>query len=113
MNKTKETILKDFEEKFSNPDKFSSSNQFNPNLAGKLYQEFQSFLSSALDKVADEARHEAVGDVVELRNEVRQETLEEVEERLELDNVKIWDGHLHIAAITKAKIDSLKSGGKE
>lgn len=45
----------------------------------------------------------------EYKLEVRESTLEEVKERLELDNIKIWDGELHIAEIVKGKINSLRS----
>ena len=52
----KAEMRKKFEEKFANPDKFSSQGQFNPELQGKLYQEFESFLDSLIDQTLERVR---------------------------------------------------------
>lgn len=56
MNKTEAEIQKALEEyktKFANPDALSSKGQFDPKLAGRLYQEFENFLSQALHRVVE------------------------------------------------------------
>ena len=45
-------VLASYDEKFLNPDKFSSVGQFRPELAGKLPQEFKAFLISTLEDQA-------------------------------------------------------------
>lgn len=54
ISKLKAEKIKEFEEKFANPDPFDSKNQFNPALAGRLYPEFIKFLSEALDSIQEE-----------------------------------------------------------
>lgn len=42
----REALEQRFNDKFANPDRLSSTSQFNPELAGRLYQEFLTFLES-------------------------------------------------------------------
>ena len=52
LNELVEEQVEEFDKKFSNPNKYDSSGQFNPILRGKLYQEFVAFLRFSLKTVA-------------------------------------------------------------
>lgn len=55
---SRETVKKEFEEKFANPDKLSSRGQFRPELQDRLYQEFESFIDSIISTVEKETMEE-------------------------------------------------------
>ncbi len=66
MSDLVERKIKAFRDKYLNPDKFSSRNQFKPEFQGKMLGEFESFLTQAITEAQKETVEEIVREIESL-----------------------------------------------